>query len=99
MKQTLDSATFWMNKIRREAHDRMDKKPQDWCAALIAMMKELINLITEHYPNGFKWNDKGVAVSDYTSSVPAPAATPVATPAAPKADLQSEVSERRASEA
>lgn len=91
MKQTLDSATFWMNKIRREAHDRMDKKPQDWCAALIAMMKELINLITEHYPDGFKWNDKGVAVSDYTSSAPAIPA------AAPKADLQSEVSERRAS--
>lgn len=97
MKQTLDSATFWMNKIRREAHDRMDKKPQDWCAALIAMMKELINLITEHYPNGFKWNDKGVAVSDYTSN--APVATPAPAPAAPKADLQSEVSERRASEA
>lgn len=64
MKQCLDSATFWINKIRREAHDRMDKKPQEWCTAVITMLKELITLITEHFPEGFKWNEKGVSVAD-----------------------------------
>lgn len=101
MKQCLDSATFWINKIRREAHDRMDKKPQEWCTAVITMLKELITLITEHFPEGFKWNEKGVSVAD--APAPAAPATPAA-PAAPatatqgKVDLQKEVSVRVRSE-
>lgn len=71
MKQCLDSATFWLNKIRRDAHDHMDKKPQDWCTALITMLKELITLITEQFPEGFKWNAKGVSVNDVPSALPA----------------------------
>lgn len=71
MKQYLDSATFWLNKIRRDAHDHMDKKPQDWCTALITMLKELITLITEQFPEGFKWNAKGVSVNDVPSALPA----------------------------
>ena len=95
MKQCLDSATFWINKIRREAHDRMDKKPQEWCTAVITMLKELITLITEHFPEGFKWNEKGVSVSDApaTPAAPAPAtATAPVEPTQGKVDLQKEVS-------
>ena len=93
MKQCLDSATFWINKIRREAHDRMDKKPQEWCTAVITMLKELITLITEHFPEGFKWNVKGVSVADAPAAVPAvaPAAPAAAAPAQSKVDLQNEV--------
>ena len=91
MKQCLDSATFWINKIRREAHDRMDKKPQEWCTAVITMLKELITLITEHFPEGFKWNEKGVSVSD-APVAPAPAtATAPVEPTQGKVDLQKEV--------
>ena len=43
----------------------MEKKPQEFCNLLIAMMKELIRIITERYPNGFTWNEKGVDVNDY----------------------------------
>ena len=109
MKQCLDSATFWLNKIRRDAHDHMDKKPQDWCTALITMLKELITLITEQFPEGFKWNAKGVSVNDVPSALPAlPALPAAATPVQPvqpveatqatqvaqgKVDLQNEVGE------
>lgn len=109
MKQYLDSATFWLNKIRRDAHDHMDKKPQDWCTALITMLKELITLITEQFPEGFKWNAKGVSVNDVPSALPAlPALPAAATPVQPvqpveatqatqvaqgKVDLQNEVGE------
>lgn len=44
---------------------RMEKKPQEFCNLLIAMMKELIRIITERYPEGFTWNEKGVDVNDY----------------------------------
>ena len=95
MKQCLDSATFWINKIRREAHDRMDKKPQEWCTAVITMLKELITLITEHFPEGFKWNEKGVSVADAPAAPAAPApAAPATAPVEPmqgKVDLQKEV--------
>ena len=58
---------------------RSEKAPQDWCASVIAMGKELIRLVTEAYPTGLQWKEGGVDTSEY--SAPAPAATP--TPAAP----------------
>ena len=73
----------------------MDKKPQEWCTAVITMLKELITLITEHFPEGFKWNEKGVSVSDApaTPAAPAPAtATAPVEPTQGKVDLQKEVS-------
>ena len=35
------------------------------------MLKELITLITEQFPEGFKWNAKGVSVNDVPSALPA----------------------------
>ena len=59
----------------------MDKKPQDFCNLLIAMMKELINIITNRYPEGFTWNAQGVELKDYKESTepakPAKPAEPV----------------------
>lgn len=46
----------------------MQKPPQDWCNWLIAMEKALVQLITDRYPDGFKWNDNGIPFSQYTSA-------------------------------
>lgn len=46
----------------------MQKPPQDWCNLLIAMEKALVQLITDRYPDGFKWNDNGIPFSQYTSA-------------------------------
>ena len=45
----------------------MLKAPQDWCNLLIAMEKALIQLITDQYPQGFRWNENGIPVAQFTS--------------------------------
>ena len=45
----------------------MLKAPQDSCNLLIAMEKALIQLITDQYPQGFRWNENGIPVAQFTS--------------------------------
>ena len=64
--------------------DSMLKPPQDWCNLLIAMEKALIQLITDQYPQGFRWNENGIPFAQFTSEAkPAeekPAEDPVKAP-------------------
>lgn len=49
----------------------MDKKPQEFCNLLIAMIKELINIINDRYKEGFTWKENGVDIKDFKEEAPA----------------------------
>lgn len=49
----------------------MDKKPQEFCNSLIAMVKELINIINDRYKEGFTWKENGVDIKEFKEEAPA----------------------------
>ena len=72
---------------------RMETKPMEWAKLVIAMMKQLIAIISQRYEIGVEWNLSGCAPSAYAvsavsaPSLPPPPAVPAspAPPAAPAA--------------
>ena len=67
----------------------MDNKPMEWSKLVIALMKELIAIISDRFEIGVEWNASGCEFSAYKpdpTTISAPStAPPPAVPAAPAA--------------
>lgn len=95
VQECLDSATFWIDRIRKDAKNkssrsgsltlRMETKPMEWSKLVIAMMKEMIAIVSDRFDIGVEWNPSGCDYSAYTPTpISAPStAPPPAVPAVP----------------
>ena len=95
VQECLDSATFWIDRIRKDAKNkssrseiltlRMETKPMEWSKLVIAMMKEMVAIVSDRFDIGVEWNPSGCDYSAYTPTpISAPStAPPPAVPAVP----------------
>ena len=56
---------------------RMDTKPMEWSKLVIALMKELIAIISDRFEIGVEWNASGC---DFSAYKPASTPTPISAP-------------------
>ena len=82
VKETVGSADFWANKIRKEYKGK-DEKQIDFCDKLKALILDLAAYLKEHHLSGLSWNPRGVELTDaFVADVAAPAkAAPASAPA------------------
>lgn len=63
VKETLGSAEYWTNRIRKDYRGKDDKQIE-FCDALKKMMNGLIEYIEQYYKTGLTFNPKGLSFEE-----------------------------------
>jgi len=62
VKETLGSAEFWTNRIRKDYKE--DKKQLAFCDTLKQCIIGLVAYVEEHHKSGLTWNPKGISLAE-----------------------------------
>ena len=64
IKETLSSAEFWSNRIRKDNKDKGDKQQVDFCNNIKKVMTGLAEYVETHHKTGLTFNARGVSLAE-----------------------------------